>query len=625
MFTAMNHMRMSNKTTMAEVARAELLSTFQEITRIEDIQICIDTLEQHSWNLDEAVQSAIPTDSPIVDRIHFDTTLVTTTHSAIATVTSPTNTSSTNFGVQCSDNEASYSKSYSLSSPALLETDNLLDVSFSQPTVSPYQLKFIVEHKTETVNLSLENTKTVGFLKKELSRRLNIPVNYLQLKGWPSCCKITDSSVLNELNLPQETKLKLHNTQNKGATSTHTGSRNTVTADSSKVFPSAGVSGNSNSQKEKGMEIDDNDDDDDDDQVDVYDDDDLISDYMWHDSQPKFGPLMPEDFTDETVALEQFTRGFIDRFGECHPEFYIGSLDDVIKDSLMLKAKERKPLAVYLHDDKSILTNVFCSKVLCSVEVVSYLTENFFVWAWDMTNDKNKKRLLSNATKHFGSVATMQIKNYIPNQLPLLLIISRARSTNEVSTVIQGSTNLDELMSNLISAFELFQDQQRKDMVEEDKREMRESIKQQQDEAYAASLVADRLKEERRQRDIENERVAQEKKNAEEQARVEDEKCKAQIREIIAKELPDEPSEKCKEGITQIRFHLPSGDFITRRFRGEEPLRYLFYFLTLKGYPNDDFKVLSRFPPQDVTQLDEMKSFAQLQLYPQVTLFIAER
>lgn len=51
---------------------------------------------------------------------------------------------------------------------------------------------------------------------------------------------------------------------------------------------------------------------------------------------------------------------------------------------------------------------------------------------------KSLCRLLSNATKHFGSVAAMQIKNYIPNQLPLLLIISRARSTNEVSTVIQG-------------------------------------------------------------------------------------------------------------------------------------------------------------------------------------------
>lgn len=42
------------------------------------------------------------------------------------------------------------------------------------------------------------------------------------------------------------------------------------------------------------------------------------------------------------------------------------------------------------------------------------------------------------ATRHFGMIASSQIKSYIPNKLPLLLIISRARSTNEVSTVIQG-------------------------------------------------------------------------------------------------------------------------------------------------------------------------------------------
>ena len=42
------------------------------------------------------------------------------------------------------------------------------------------------------------------------------------------------------------------------------------------------------------------------------------------------------------------------------------------------------------------------------------------------------------ATRHFGVIASSQIKSYIPNKLPLLLIISRARSTNEVSTVIQG-------------------------------------------------------------------------------------------------------------------------------------------------------------------------------------------
>lgn len=72
------------------------------------------------------------------------------------------------------------------------------------------------------------------------------------------------------------------------------------------------------------------------------------------------------------------------------------------------------------------------------------------------------------------------------------------------------------------------------------------------------------------------------------------------MRENIAKELPAEPAENIK-GVVQIRLHLPSGNIVTRRFYGQEPLRYLFQFLTSKGYPTDEFKVLSRYPQQDVS------------------------
>lgn len=108
----------------------------------------------------EAVQSAIPTDvcSPSVDRIAFDTTIVTTAPSAIATATSTTNTTPSSYQVSYNDNETSYSKSYSFSSSssALFKTDSFSDMGYSQ------QLRFIVEHKNDLVDLSIENTKTVG-------------------------------------------------------------------------------------------------------------------------------------------------------------------------------------------------------------------------------------------------------------------------------------------------------------------------------------------------------------------------------------------------------------------------------------------------------------------------------
>lgn len=53
---------------------------------------------------------------------------------------------------------------------------------------------------------------------------------------------------------------------------------------------------------------------------------------------------------------------------------------------------QRKLLAVYIHHDKSIFSNVFCSQILCSESVVSFLSQNFVTWAWDVTEDSNKAR-----------------------------------------------------------------------------------------------------------------------------------------------------------------------------------------------------------------------------------------
>ena len=47
---------------------------------------------------------------------------------------------------------------------------------------------------------------------------------------------------------------------------------------------------------------------------------------------------------------------------------------------------QRKPMFVYLHHDGSVLSNVFCSQLLCKESIVSYLSMNFITWAWDLTS-----------------------------------------------------------------------------------------------------------------------------------------------------------------------------------------------------------------------------------------------
>jgi len=53
---------------------------------------------------------------------------------------------------------------------------------------------------------------------------------------------------------------------------------------------------------------------------------------------------------------------------------------------------QRKLLAIYLHHDQSIFANVFCSQVLCAESLVSFLSANFYIWAWDLTHASNREK-----------------------------------------------------------------------------------------------------------------------------------------------------------------------------------------------------------------------------------------
>lgn len=53
---------------------------------------------------------------------------------------------------------------------------------------------------------------------------------------------------------------------------------------------------------------------------------------------------------------------------------------------------QRKLLAIYLHNDESVLGNVFCSQMMCADSIVAYLSQNFITWAWDVTKEANKAR-----------------------------------------------------------------------------------------------------------------------------------------------------------------------------------------------------------------------------------------
>ena len=63
-----------------------------------------------------------------------------------------------------------------------------------------------------------------------------------------------------------------------------------------------------------------------------------------------------------------------------------------------------------------------------------------------------------------------------------------------ISILFAGNTTLDEMMSQLLGAHETFREQLQAEIQEEDERDEREQVKQEQDDAYQQSLAADRVK-----------------------------------------------------------------------------------------------------------------------------------
>uniref|UniRef100_A0A8C6S879 Fas (TNFRSF6) associated factor 1 n=1 Tax=Neogobius melanostomus TaxID=47308 RepID=A0A8C6S879_9GOBI len=279
------------------------------------------------------------------------------------------------------------------------------------------------------------------------------------------------------------------------------------------------------------------------------------------------------------------------------------------------KARDRKLLAIYLHNDDSVLGNVFCSQMMCADSIVSYLSQNFITWAWDVSKEANKARLLTICTRHFGSVVTQTIRTYKTDQFPLLLIVMGKRTSNEVLNVIQGNTTVDELMMRLMGAMEIFTAQQQEDIKDEDEREAREMVKREQDEAYRLSLEADRKKREAQERE-EAEQVRQERMKREQ------EEEKEAIRLSLEQALPPEPDEESAEQISKLRIRTPSGEFLERRFLGSCKLQVLFDFVASKGYPSDEFKLLTTFPRRNITQLEPGSTLMEAKLFPQETLFL---
>uniref|UniRef100_A0A673ZCK3 Fas (TNFRSF6) associated factor 1 n=1 Tax=Salmo trutta TaxID=8032 RepID=A0A673ZCK3_SALTR len=622
-------------------------------TGIDDIAEAITLLELNNWDLVAAINGVIPQENGILQSVASQANIYGP-HSQAAPAAPPAA-------------PAASSSSSSAFCPAL-PSRHIVERQ-------PRMLNFRVEYRQRTVEVVIEEGSVVGEIKQILETELQVPVSKMQLKGWKSG-DVSDSIVLQSLHLPKNNSLYVltpditptastsqnsvlqeslnqnfllvishreaqrdYNLNFPGSRTIQEVKRNVsdltnipvrhqqwegwpASASDSMTLAASGISypchhlgvcrrsspANTQEPTEECADVHMVSDSEGDDFEDAsefgVDESEMFG--MGTSTGCRKAPLMPENTENEVDALLHFTAEFTTRYGECHPVFFIGTLEAASQEAFYGKARDRKLLAIYLHNDESVLGNVFCSQMMCADSIVSYLSQNFITWAWDVTKEANKARLLTMCTRHFGSVVAQTIRTYKTDQFPLLLIVMGKRTSNEVLNVIQGNTTVDELMMRLMGAMEIFTAQQQEDIKDEDEREAREMVKREQDEAYQLSLEADRKKREAQEREqAEQLRLQQIQKEADDE--------KEAIRLSLEHALPPEPAEEGGEPISKLRIRTPSGEFLVRRFLGSTKLQVLFDFVASKGYPWEDFKLLTTFPRRNVSTWLEFVAH----LYPQ--------
>ncbi|XP_063989568.1 FAS-associated factor 1 [Diachasmimorpha longicaudata] len=471
-------------------------------------------------------------------------------------------------------------------------------ITLSDRLSQTYILNVKDEVYNKTYNLKYPGTASVLDVKTGVYALIDVPVRYQQWKGWPSTVK--DDNI----NLAQ----------------------------SGISFPEHHLTVAKVMSKEKQAKqvvdlVDSESSADDNEDADEFEDapeafiieDDLFIDNI---SPAKILRLMPDNVEDETVGTLHFAEQFEKRYGPAHPKFFTGTFDEAIKESCLKPAKDRKLLAVYLHHDNSVLTNVFCTQLLGCETVLQLLSANFIVWGWDFTHESNMQKFFHSVTQSLGMIGSEAVRNIDIDTLPVLMILMRSRSTTEIFTIVNGNVGVNELLINLIHAVDVFQEQKNADIGAEEERQARERVKQEQDKAYQESLAADRAKEEAKQL---QQRLEKEQKEQAENERLAEEARKEAHRLAVESSLPPEPDADSSNGVLKVKVRLPGGKFLERRFQPDTPLQTLLNVLIVEGYPTEEYKVLSSWPRRDLTSVDARLTLAELKFCTQETVILEER
>ncbi|ALC39987.1 Faf [Drosophila busckii] len=284
----------------------------------------------------------------------------------------------------------------------------------------------------------------------------------------------------------------------------------------------------------------------------------------------------PRLVTDPVADVMKFIREYNERYTE-HPVFYQGTYAQALNDA----KQELRFLLVYLHKDPSNNPDIdsFCRDTLASRPVIDYINAHTLLWGCDVSTPEGYRVMQSITVRSF----------------PLMVMISLRSNRMMIVGRFEGDCTPEELLRRLqavISVNEVWLSQARADRLE---RNLTQTLRRQQDEAYEQSLLADEEKERQRQRELEAVRQQQE---AEERVRRDVELRKEEIARQkieLASLVPSEPASDAADAIAVV-FKLPNGTRLERRFQQSNSILDVYHFLFCHPESPDEFEITTNFP-----------------------------
>lgn len=289
------------------------------------------------------------------------------------------------------------------------------------------------------------------------------------------------------------------------------------------------------------------------------------------------GPARLIEDASGTTPANRFRSFYEAHYGTVHPNFFEGSY----MSALSAAHEQLRFLLVYIHSESHRLTPALCRTILANSSFISTVNSSFIMWAGSITQ--------RDAAAAYNALRA-------PSAPLLAVVVARTRPTaadlerGQLGTLVAiragpavvngGPETIESWLTRVVQRNTPVLDAIR---AQREERESARLLRQQQDEEFAASLEADR----RREQEAAEARLLEER----ERSRLEELETR-RVRKKVA--LGAEPDKGV--GVASLVVRLPDGSRVGRRFHKDETLEKVFDWAEVQGVDIDVACLVMSFP-----------------------------